>query len=1221
MFPKKSKPAAAAECPECGETLPQDTDWCPHCVGESFFKTDSFTMPRAETDLKQVGRYRIVELLGEGGFGRVYRALEKGVLEREVALKVIKPGLDSRTIIERFNAERQTLVLLDHPNTARVLDAGETEDGRPFFAMELVDGLPLNEFIRSESPLLEPRLRLFLQICSAVEHAHAKGVIHRDLKPGNILVTWPEGTKGEAKATVIDFGIAKALFSETAPHTGTLGARLVLGTPEYMSPEQAASGGAAVDTRSDVFSLGALLFEMITGAPPMDADAMRRAPLEEVLRLIREQEPPRPSTRLKTVDRHSRRVADELDWVVLKALAKERERRYQTTRELEEDVRRFLERDTVLARPPSLAYLTQKFVRRHRAGVAAVMVAAASLATVAVLSVMNATREKRMQVETRRSFSESDTLTAHDRAREGRYAEAVALLCRALRTEPTNDAARMRLLTLLSRPACGVPDSPALEEDDLIDTAEFLPPDGRRVLARISLGHALSLWETGGGESRRVRSFRASSTIFSHAVTPDATRVAAGTTGGFCHVWEMESGASVGGPLAVMDVAESVRECVFSTDGTRLYAGGHMPQARAYDLASGQVLWTQTGSPLTVMAMSPDGRCLAVGCEDGHLRLLDPVTGAERARLRVQARGLVWLNFTADSRRLLAGGGAQEARLVDVVKGSLLPEKVSYWTPVRGLTLHARGHSVAHSADDMSVRLCDSAGRTLSARTMGMPVSRLIFAPGAEQVSVAVGTSGPLSAVSVMNGQYLHMTDAPAQFESAVRDIDFQSDGQRMVVATHARQVEVLDTRPRRLKTLSLSAGQRIHTAFFSRDGGSIVALGEDGMLKRWDRRTLKRTDDPAAPIKVPSDPSARIAQSGDHLAVLMMGEDSRHLTVVDVGRWQKVLDLPCAPTAFLVKLSPSGDVAILAERDGGMSTYDVAQGRKLESWKCEHGYARALAVSDGAQFVMTSHLRTLPGVDSVCQLTLRDQLRGLTRHVVPGDGALVMDIGIAPDGRHAVTGGTGRMLDVWDLSSATRVETSLAHTSPGRGTTSGNFSPDSRFVLTGNSFDRRLRIWDTNTGAAHEAPLTHGQDVRDWKVSADGQFAITADSLQTVAFWHLGWRLPVAGEVPDHRYMVNVDVSTDGAMALAARSSGEISLWLLPPISAPPLPEAFLRFAEGFGRWCVGADNVFENVPYAEFDAARRTVLALPDSPADRQLAWMKWLARDPDERPARPE
>ncbi len=1222
MFPKMSK-AAAHNCQQCGDPLPAGTELCPRCVGETFFITDRITMPAVETDLKQVGRYRIIELLGEGGFGMVYRALEEGPLDREVALKVIKPGLDSRPIIERFSAERQALATLDHPNIARVLDAGQTEDGRPFFAMELVEGLPLNEFCRSEQPSLETRLRLFLQICAAVEHAHAKGIIHRDLKPSNILVTWP--AEGQAaKATVIDFGIAKALFSETAPHTGTLGARLLLGTPEYMSPEQAATGEATVDTRSDVFSLGALLFELLTDTPPLDAEKMRRAPLEELLRVIRDQRPTRPSRRMRAAktDVLGRRVADELDWVVLKALAKERDRRYQTARELGEDVRRFLENDAVSARPPTLSYQAGKFIRRHRAGVLAAAVVALSLAAVALAGLLTAQREKKAQLVARRSFSEADTVMAHDRAREMRYAEAVALLCRALRTEPANDAARMRLLTLLAQPACGVPDAPALEEDDLIDTVEFLPPDGKRVLARVSLAHSLTLWKTGGGSSTRLRSFRAGGTILSHACAPDARLVAAGTTGGICHVWDLETGQPACQPLAVADAGGSVRQCVFAPDGRHLFAGGHTPLVRAFEMTGGRVVWSFQGdSGLTRLVASPRGDCLAAGCDDGTLLLLDATTGALKFRLKIQTAPLGWLRFTADGQRLLAGGGGQEVHFIDVASGSLLPEKAAHWTAVRGLALHSNGKLFAHSTDDLAVRLCDAMGRTLSVRPMGTQISRLIFSPENEQVRVAAGTTGPLSMVSVMDGQYLRLSDAPVQFESAVRDIHFQGDGRRMVVATHAREAEVLDTRPRRMEPLHLSAGRRVHTAWFTRDGKSIAALGENGLLMRWDRKTLARTDDPAAPLLMQSNPGARLSQSGDHLAVLLMGGKSRHLTVVDVGRWQKLLDIACPPSAFAVKLSPSGDTAALAERDGGVSIYDVASGRKVESWKGQHGHPLAVAVSDQARFVVTSHQRPLPGSGSSCLLTIRNRVLGVERHVSPSDGEVVLDIAVAADGRHAVSGGSGRMLDLWDLAAASRVGGALAHTSPGRGTTSGGFSPDSRLVLTGNSFDRRLRIWDTTTGNAGGAPLTHGQDVRDWSLSADGQFAITGDSLQTVAFWHMGWRLPVSGDAPDLRYLVNVDAAADGSMALAARSSGEISLWLLPPAAAPSLPECFLRFAEGFGRWRVDDDNTFTSVPYHAFEAARREVLALPGVAGDRQTAWMKWLASDPEERNPRPE
>lgn len=1216
---KKTEPAPVS-CPQCGESLPPDADWCPRCVGESFFETDSITMPRAETDLKQVGRYRVVELLGEGGFGRVYRALETGPLEREVALKVIKPGLDSRPIIQRFNAEQQTLVLLDHPNIARVLDAGETEDGRPFFAMELVEGLPLNEFIRTESPPLEARLRLFLQICAAVEHAHAKGVIHRDLKPGNILVTWPEGAKGEAKATVIDFGIAKALFSETAPHTGTLGARVVLGTPEYMSPEQAASGGAAVDTRSDVFSLGALLFELIIHAPPLDAEMMRRAPLEDVLRLIREQEPPRPSSRMKPADRDANRVADELDWVVLKALAKERERRYQTARELGEEVRRFLERDTVLARPPSIAYLAQKFVRRHRAGVAAALVAVLSLAAVAVLSLLNAVREKQTGAQTRRTFSESDTIAAHDRAREGRFAEAVALLCRALRTEPQNQSARMRLLTLLSQAPCGIPDAPALEEADLIDAATFLPPDGARVLTRSQVGQTLSIWEAGRGRAQRLRQFRAGGAIQSHAISGDGSLVAAGTNMGRCFIWSTQTGQAVCPPLLASDINSAVRCCIFSPDGTRFFAGGHTPLLRAFAVPEGRELWTRKNAALlTALAVSPQGDCLATGCEDGTVLLLEAATGEVRARVPVQNRAIGWLHFDGKGTRLLAGGGGTVAQLIDPKSGQLLSDGAAYWTALRSLTLHHGGSYLAYGADDLSVHLCRGNGQILSTRAFDEPVSRLLFGPSTDEPELFLGTSGPRSLVTMLQGRYLRQRESPLQFESSVRDISVHPVLPLMTVSTDSRAVEVFDIQKRQLQPLNLSAGGRIHTAFFSPTGPHVVALREDGTLRRWNRQT-RQPDEPGGPISMPCDPVATVTQAGDIVAVLSVNEPHA-FTMVDAARWKVLLSAEASTSDYLVALSPGGRMAAVADRLGGVRLFDVQAGRQVDVWKCEEGPARALAVTDDGSIVITSHGPQTRVSSGNAALVFYDRKTKARRVVHPEGGQTLYSITIAPDNKSATTGGTGHLIHVWDLSTGGSPKYTLAHDNAGRTGSLATFSPDSRQVISGRSLDRRLRVWDAASGEQQGVPLAHGQDVRRWGVSADGSVAVTHDSIQTVSFWHLGERMPVGGDVRDLRYLVNVDVTPDGTLALAARSLGEIHLWPLPPSSAGPLPDCFLRFAEGFGRWHVNDDNTFESIPFAAFDAARREVLALPDNAGDPQTAWMKWLAGDPAERGVWPE
>ncbi len=324
-----------------------------------------------------IGRYRLVEKLGEGGFGVVFSAQQTEPVRRTVAIKVIKLGMDTAAVVARFEAERQTLALMDHPCIAKVLDAGATETGRPYFVMELVRGYPITRYCESRSLSARDRLALFIQVCRAVQHAHTKGIIHRDLKPANVLVS---DVDGEPLPRIIDFGIAKATAADG--RNAFTEARQFVGTPEYMSPEQAQVPGADLDTRTDIYSLGVLLYELLTGATPIDGKQLRSAAWDQMLRMIRELDPPRPSTRT-LADPHPPAPASslrgDLDWIVMRCLEKDRARRYQTADGLAADIQRHLTGEPVLAAPPSRAYRARKFIRRHRAGVAASAVALAAL--------------------------------------------------------------------------------------------------------------------------------------------------------------------------------------------------------------------------------------------------------------------------------------------------------------------------------------------------------------------------------------------------------------------------------------------------------------------------------------------------------------------------------------------------------------------------------------------------------------------------------------------------------------------------------------------------------------------------------------------------------------------------------------------------------------------------------------------------------------------------
>ncbi len=328
-----------------------------------------------------IGPYKLLQQIGEGGFGTVFMAEQEQPIRRRVALKILKPGMDTRQVVARFEAERQALALMDHPNIARVLDAGATAAGRPYFAMELVKGIPIQQYCDTQRLSTRERLALFIDVCRAVQHAHQKGIIHRDLKPSNILVGLHDG---KAVPKVIDFGIAKALERKLTEKTLFTDFRQMIGTPAYMSPEQTEISGLDVDTRSDIYSLGVLLYELLTGALPFDLERLQKAGYGEILRIIREEEPAKPSTKVSTLAGTSSSVAacrrtepaklgallrGELDWIVMKTLEKERARRYETADALASDVQRYLDDEPVLAGAPSRVYRARKFVRRHRVGV------------------------------------------------------------------------------------------------------------------------------------------------------------------------------------------------------------------------------------------------------------------------------------------------------------------------------------------------------------------------------------------------------------------------------------------------------------------------------------------------------------------------------------------------------------------------------------------------------------------------------------------------------------------------------------------------------------------------------------------------------------------------------------------------------------------------------------------------------------------------------------
>ena len=692
-----------------------------------------------------IGRYKLLEKIGEGGFGIVYRAEQREPIRRHVAVKVIKLGMDTRSIVARFEAERQALALMDHPGVARVLDGGATSTGRPFFVMELVRGVRITDYCQVNQLSLQERLTLFIQLCHAIQHAHQKGIIHRDLKPSNVLVTVQDG---KPVPKVIDFGVAKAIEEPLTEKTVLTNFHAFIGTPAYTSPEQAEMTGADVDTRSDIYSLGVLLYELLTGVTPFDAKELTQSGLDGMRRMIKEVEPATPSTRLRrvvaggstsspilTVDR-------DLDWIVMKCLEKDRTRRYETARELAADLQRYLDQEPVLARPQSATYRLHKAFRRHRpafAAVVAIFIAVVAGSTVSVWQALRATSAERVSEQRRkneevlRHSAEQERERALESQERAELNEYVADINLAHQSILAGNLARAT--ELLAKHGSKGP-----QRFEWRYLSHLARGNDHKVLARepssiLCLATSSEWTVVGFQDSVRIYDAKTSTLIktlpksgFSVALSPAGLLATASKTA--VRVWRTSDWAEA------YSLPEHAAPVAFSSDGRRLAATS--PEGvRVYSGSDGTpVSEIPEGRP--PFAFNPDGNLIAVSTRRGialwdleRAKILRQLETSEGLFTDPRMRHMSALTFSPDgnsvvaARNILREGGI----FVLDVWSSATGEKVANLPVTRDTVEHAglvsgvafapSGQLLASGSHDHSIRFWDLGSRQCIQRLYG----------------------------------------------------------------------------------------------------------------------------------------------------------------------------------------------------------------------------------------------------------------------------------------------------------------------------------------------------------------------------------------------------------------------------------------------------------------------------------------------------------------------
>jgi WD40 repeat protein/serine/threonine protein kinase len=1009
-----------------------------------------------------IGRYKLLQKIGEGGCGIVYMAEQTEPVKRRVALKIIKLGMDTRSVVARFEAERQALALMDHPCVARVLDAGATETGRPYFVMELVRGIKITEYCDQNHLSTRERLHLFIQVCQAVQHAHQKAIIHRDLKPSNVLVT---SNDGMPLPKVIDFGIAKATAGiQLTDKTLFTRFEMLIGTPAYMSPEQAEFSASDIDTRTDIYALGVLLYELLTGQTPFDASELLSQGIDALRRTIREQEPPKPSTRLTkelAADRarqkstqglgvptqeeveaaHRRRkrlreqialLRGDLDWIVLKAIEKDRTRRYETANGLAMDIKRYLANEPVIARPPSAAYRVKKMWQRNKlaftAGALVVLTSLAGLSAVIFV-------QQRANQEYRQRFYAYQMGRAGAALAAGQFDHLETALAQCpveqrhwewnyLNTQVHRW--NLRPLFNLEQPLRKL----LLSRDGSVAAVLTGGQVGPIQILRIPSGAKLAHIEMRTSMWRRAL-----------ALSPDGNLLAGspGDTGQLLQVWDTHTGK-----LLQQFEQESDIKCVaFSIDGRRLAAGGGNAQVDFWNVDT----WKPRQPALDIhqalaLAFAPDQRTIAVGIRAGEIHLVDLASGRPVLRLRAGEGEVDMLAFSPDGKKLLStqflpARGRTLLRLWNLADGSSKELGLSYgwnaqfspdgrwimnggrsfWDAESGellgqLRLEDQSQGMATLFHPNGGVLSAGPGNQVIMATLDRPASQRLlghqaglrivkFSPDGQTVASA----GLESSIRLWSVTGVHEMKPYGGHSQGVPAVAWSPDGRTAVSSSFDQSLQCWD--PVTLKsrwTVSMSdiGSREAWWLEFSPNGKQILSSSETRVLGLWDALTGASLGHMAVTNGFGVMDGAAWSSDGTRIAGLF----KKRLVLWRVAGWQQEWSVPVAANRC-VRFSADGRWLAYANLDGSIGLRDASSGGLIRSLDRHQAFATSVALSADGRRVFSG------GGDGTVRVWDSRSGDELLQLHVTGD-RYVWSIDLSPDGRTLAAADSDGVVTLW---------------------------------------------------------------------------------------------------------------------------------------------------------------------------------------------------------------